>query len=193
MDQSDVTSEVVIQDLSTYQLVRDIPRRHCVMLAKFDDYVLNDDEIDEIAGYAYLITKDVGRPEPDSYQEALEDLDSDKWLLATDEEMKSLMKNHTWVLVDRVKTQKPIGCRWVFKRKSGIFGVERPKFKARLVAKGYSPKEGVDFQEIFSPVVKHVFILFLLSMVVYFDMELQHLDVKTTYSYSDEIIYMEQP
>lgn len=65
------------------------------------------------------------------------------------------MKNKTWILVDRVATQKPIGCKWVFKRKVGITGVEAPIFKARLVAKRYSEKEGVDYYEIFSPVVKH--------------------------------------
>jgi len=50
------------------------------------------------------------------------------------------MKNKTWILVERNKQQKPIGCKWVFKRKAGIAGVEGPRFKARLVAKGYSQK-----------------------------------------------------
>jgi len=91
--------------------------------------------------------------------------------------MESLMKNKTWILVDMNKEQKPIGCK-VFKRKAGIIGVESSRFKARLVAKGYSQKEGIDYQEIFSPVVKHVSISFFLSMVTHFDMELQQMDVK---------------
>jgi len=89
------------------------------------------------------------------------------------------MKNKTWSLVDRDEKQKPIGCKWVFKRKPGIVGVEGPRFKARVVAKGYSQKEGVDYQEIFSPVVKHVSIRFLLSIIAHLDMELQQMDVKT--------------
>ncbi|CAA7028219.1 unnamed protein product [Microthlaspi erraticum] len=109
--------------------------------------------------------------------------------------MESLFKNKTWKLVDRVATQRPIGCRWIFTRKAGIVGVENPRFKARLVAKGYSQKEGIDYQEIFSPVVKHVSVRFLLSMVVHFNMELQQMDVKTAFlhGYLDETIYMEQP
>ena len=105
-------------------------------------------------GFAYLMMEDAGRPEPGSYQEALEDPDSELWMGAADEEMESLIKNGTWVLVDRVKDQKPIGCRWIFKRKAGIAGVEDPRYKGRLVAKGYAQKEGVDFQEIFFPVCK---------------------------------------
>jgi len=89
------------------------------------------------------------------------------------------MKNKTWSLVDRDEKQKPIGCKWVFKRKPRIVGVEGLRFKARVVAKGYSQKEGVDYQEIFSPVVKHVSIRFLLSIVAHLDMELQQMDVKT--------------
>ena len=109
--------------------------------------------------------------------------------------MESLMKNKTWILVDRNKEQKPIGCKWVFKRKAGITGVEGPRFKDKLVAKGYSQKEGIDYQEIFSPVVKHVSIRFFLSMVTHFDMELQQMDVKTAFlhGFLDETIYMEQP
>lgn len=188
------TGPSVSEDLSDYQLVRDRAKRQIRQPTKFKDYqVYEGDEV--IAGFAYLMKEDAGRPEPSSYREALEDPDSELWTKAADEEMESLIKNKTWVLVDRVKGQKLIGCKWLFKRKSGIAGVEDPRYKGRLVAKGYSQKEGVDFQEIFSPVAKHVSIRFLLSTVVHFDMELQQMDVKTAFlhGYLDEDIYMEQP
>lgn len=182
------------QDLSDYQLARDRGRRQVRQPSKYKDYQQYEGD-DEIAGFAYLMIEDAGRPEPGSYQEALEDPDSELWIQAADEEMESLLKNKTWILVDRVMGQKPIGCKWVFKRKAGIAGVEDPRFKGRLVAKGYAQKEGVDFQEIFSPVAKHVSIRFILSMVVHFDMELQQMDVKTAFlhGYLDEDIYMDQP
>ncbi|KAL0793897.1 hypothetical protein Bca101_065274 [Brassica carinata] len=181
-------------DVSDYQLVRDRVKRQIRQPAKFKDYQVYEGD-EEIAGFAYLIIEDAGRSEPRSYQEAMEDPDSDLWTQAADEEMESLRKNGTWVLVDRVKGHKPIGCKWIFKRKAGIAGVEDPRHKGRLVAKGYSQKEGVDFQEIFSPVAKHVSIRFILSMVVHFDMELQQMDVKTAFlhGFLDEDIYMEQP
>jgi hypothetical protein len=36
------------------------------------------------------------------------------------------------------KGAKPVGCKWIFKKKEGILGVEDARFKVRLVAKGYS-------------------------------------------------------
>ncbi|CAM8892800.1 unnamed protein product [Rhodiola kirilowii] len=63
-------------------------------------------------------------------------------------EMESLIKkNETWELVDRPKGQRLVRSKWIFKRKEGIPGVEKPRLKARLVAKGFTQKEGIDFIE----------------------------------------------
>ena len=87
--------------------------------------------------------------------------------------MTSLDKNQTWKLVKRPSKRKVIGCKWVFKLKSGIPGVEKPRFKARLVAKGYSQRESIDYQDVFSPIVKHVSIRFMLSILVNQNLELE--------------------
>lgn len=44
------------------------------------------------------------------------------------------------------------------------------------MAKGFAQKEGVEYNEIFSPVVKHTSIRVLLSLVAHGDLELQQLD-----------------
>ena len=69
------------------------------------------------------------------------------------------------------------------------------RFKARLVAKGFSQKEEIDYNEIFSPVVKHSSICILLALVTQFDLELQKIDVKTAFlhGYLEVIICMDQP
>ncbi|CAM8895689.1 unnamed protein product [Rhodiola kirilowii] len=51
------------------------------------------------------------------------------------EEMESLSKNMTWEIMDKPSKARLVGCKWVFKRKDGIPGVEAPRLKARLVAK----------------------------------------------------------
>ena len=44
-----------------------------------------------------------------------------------------------------------IGCKWVYKLKPEILGVEKVRFKARLVAKGYSQVKGIDYHDVYSP------------------------------------------
>ena len=110
------------------------------------------------------------------------------------EEMDSLEKNKTWELVKLPKDRKTVGCKWVFKLKKGVDGkVER--YKAILVAKGYAQMEGIDYHEIFSPVFKLVSIRIVLTLVPLLDLEVEQLDVKTTFLHGDldEEIYMEQP
>lgn len=111
------------------------------------------------------------------------------------EEIKCLQKNQTWELVEPLKNMRIVGCKWVFKRKPCIPGVEKARFKARLVAKGFSQKEGVDYSEVFSPVVKHSSIRTLLAIVVCYGLELEQPDVKTAFLHGEleEQIYMHQP
>lgn len=52
------------------------------------------------------------------------------------------------------------------------------KRKVTLVARGFTQKEGVDFNEIFSPIVKHSTIIILLAMVALLDSKLEQMDVK---------------
>ena len=49
--------------------------------------------------------------------------------------MESIMSNHTWELIDLPPASKPIGCKWVFRRKYHIDGTLLT-YKARLSAKG---------------------------------------------------------
>ena len=70
-------------------------------------------------------------------------------------------------------------------QEKGIPGFEATRFKAHLVAKGFSQREGIDFNEVFSPIVKHSSIRVLLAMVALFDLELEQLDVKITFLHGD--------
>jgi len=67
--------------------------------------------------------------------------------------------------------------------------------KVRLVAKGYAQREVIDYNEVFSPVVKNSSIHILLTLAARYDYELDQLDVKTAFLHGDlEVeIYMTQP
>eukprot|EP00253_Pinus_taeda_P028829 PITA_28829 len=109
-------------------------------------------------------------------------------------EMASLHKNEAWDLVELLARRKPIGNKWVFKKKTNVEG-KVEKYKAWLVEKGYSQVPGIDFGDIFSPVAKVTSIRLLLSVAAAFDFEVEQMDVKTTFLHGDleEEIYMKQP
>ncbi|GKA43986.1 retrotransposon protein, putative, ty1-copia subclass [Tanacetum coccineum] len=146
--------------------------------------------------YALNVAEDIeGNMEPSTYSEAIISTEFNKWLTAMHDEMESLDKNGTWELVKFPEEKKPIKCKWIFKRKEGITPSKDVRFKARLLAKGFSQIPGIDFTDVFSPVVKHSSIHTLLSIVAMHDYELEQLDVKTTFLHGEleEDIYMEQP
>ena len=97
-----------------------------------------------------------------------------------DLEMDSMYSNQVWELVDLPEGVKPIGCKWIYKRMRGAYGrVET--YKERLVAKGYTQKEGIDYEETFSPVAMLKSIRILLSIVAHLDYEIWQMVVKTTF------------
>jgi len=53
------------------------------------------------------------------------------------------------------------------------------RYKARSVAEGYAQKEGINYNDVFSSVVKHSSICILLALTAQYDYELDQLDVKT--------------
>jgi hypothetical protein len=69
------------------------------------------------------------------------------------------------------------------------------RYKARLVAKGYTQKEGVDYEEIFSPVVRFASVRLILAIVANLNLELYQMDIKTAFLNGklNEEIYMDQP
>ncbi|KAK1627376.1 hypothetical protein QYE76_001691 [Lolium multiflorum] len=133
--------------------------------------------------------------EPATYTEAVASVDRVKWISAMQEEMQSLDKNGTWDVVPLPKQKKVVRCKWIFKRKEGLSPSEPPRFKARLVAKGFSQIPGIDYNDVFSPVVKHSSIRAFFGIVAMRDLELEQLDVKTAFLHGEleEEIYMDQP
>lgn len=89
------------------------------------------------------------------------------------------MANHRWDLVLLPTKRKTL----------------QKRYKARLVVKGYAEQKGIDFTKIFSPVVKMTSIRVVLGLVAIRDLELEQLDVKTTFLHGDleEELYMMQP
>ena len=110
--------------------------------------------------------------DPRTVKEAVDSEDGKLWKEAMVDEMASLHKNEAWDLVELPAGRKPIGSKWVFKKKTNAEG-KVEKYKARLVAKGYSQVPGIDFGDIFSPIAKVTSIRLLLSVAAAFDFEVE--------------------
>ena len=151
--------------------------------------------IDDYVVYLQESDFDIGiRKDPVSFSQAMESDDSSKWMEGMNEELKSMVHNGVWDLIELPNSCKPVGCKWVFKKKRDAKGnIER--FKARLVAKGFTQKEGIYYKDTFSPVSKKDSLRIIMALVAHFDLELHQMDVKTAFLNGnlDEDIYMEQP
>jgi hypothetical protein len=87
-----------------------------------------------------------------------------------------------------------IGSKWIYKIKHVAYGSVE-KFKAWFVAKGFSQKEGVDYNETFSPVARYTSIGVVISIAAKMGWKIHQMDVKTTFlnGIIEEEVYIEQP
>ncbi|KAM1561756.1 hypothetical protein ACFX1Z_004844 [Malus domestica] len=132
--------------------------------------------------------------DPMTYHQAMQSPQKVLWQAAMKEELDSMSKNSVWSLVQSPPNIKAIGCKWVFKTKRDAEGrIER--YKVRLVAKGFTQREGVDYNDTFSPVSSKDSMRVIMALTAHFDLELHQMDVKTAFLNGDlyEDIFMVQP
>jgi len=112
-----------------------------------------------------------------------------RWLESYLEELKLLKDRDVYEIVDLPKRRKVVKNCWVFNIKPDDY------YQSHLVAKGFSQVEGIDFDELFSPVVHYETAQLLLAVAALENLDIQSIDIKTAYLYGDldKEIYMEQP
>nr|GEX95798.1 zinc finger, CCHC-type [Tanacetum cinerariifolium] len=147
------------------------------------------DQVGSQYSYCYSIEED-----PRTYNEAIQSQDVAFWKDAIDDEIRSIMENNTWVLSDLPSGCKPLGCKWIFKKKMKVDGTIY-KFKARLVIEGFRQKEGIDYFDTYAPVACITAINFLLNLAAIHNLVIHQIDVKTAFLNGDldEEVYMKQP
>ncbi|KAK8685701.1 hypothetical protein V6N13_041698 [Hibiscus sabdariffa] len=108
--------------------------------------------------------------------------------------MDSMSENQVWTLVEPPEGIKPIGCKWVFKKKTDMDGNVQT-YKGRLVTKGFRQIHGVNYDETFSPVAMFKSIRILLAIAAFHDYEIWKMDAKTAFLNGklEEDVYMTQP
>ncbi|KAJ9550828.1 hypothetical protein OSB04_014873 [Centaurea solstitialis] len=141
--------------------------------------------------YQYCFNVD---EDPKTYSEAMASRDAAFWKEAIQDEIDSIMQNHTWDLSDLPPGCKPLNSKWIFKRKMKVDG-SIDKYKARLVIQGFRQKEGIDFFDTYAPVARITTIRLLLALAAIHNLVVHQMDVKTAFLNGElnEEIYMRQP
>ena len=129
--------------------------------------------------------------EPLSYTEAAHE---EVWRRAMREEILAIDKNNTWESVIPPPNCRPIGLKWIFKLKKNPQG-EVIKHEARLVVKGYSQRKGINYDEIYAPIVRFDTIRILIALAALKGWQIHHLDIKSAFLNGEinEVIHVKQP
>lgn len=126
-----------------------------------------------------------------TYDQALSGSDRDHWLEAINEEKEAIRKNNTWTVMEasKVTEAKPLSSRWVLKVK------DDGRYRARLVIKGCEQLKGLDFEEVYSPVVSNVSLRILFAIAASKNLYIMSLDIKTAFLHGElkETIYIYPP
>ncbi|KAL0435451.1 UNVERIFIED_CONTAM: Retrovirus-related Pol polyprotein from transposon TNT 1-94 [Sesamum radiatum] len=147
------------------------------------------DEVSTLYPYCFNVEDD-----PKTFDEAMKSQDVAFWKEAINDEMDSIMGNNTWVLADLPPGCKPLGCKWIFKKKMKVDGIIE-KFKARLVIQGFRQKPGIDYFDTYAPVARISTIRLLIALASIHSLVIHQMDVKTAFLNGDldEKVYMKQP
>ena len=110
-----------------------------------------------------------------------------QWLAAIAKEIQGLVDMQTWELIPRA--DMPTGanlmrCHFIFTVKRNADG-SIEKFKARLVADGNTQKAGVDFDRVFSTVIKSQTIRLVLAIAAAEDWNTSSIDIRQAYLQAD--------
>lgn len=124
---------------------------------------------------------------PTSYNEAMASKNHEKWEEAMNKEMHCLLKNKTWVSVEKPKDKKTLDLKWVYTIKNDEL------FKARIVVRGYQQDELID--DIYSPVAKMQSLKILLAYCCNKGLIIYQMDVETAFLNGKvkSEVYVKQP
>jgi hypothetical protein len=110
------------------------------------------------------------------------------------EEYRAIIKNNVWDIVPKPKDKSMVSSKWIYKI---IHVADRSveKLEAIFVAKGFIQKEGIDYEENFSPIARYTSIRAIISLSFVLGWKLHQMDVKKTFLNGkiEQEVCLEQP
>ncbi|GJS05826.1 putative ribonuclease H-like domain-containing protein [Tanacetum coccineum] len=154
-------------------------------------YIYNQNRTNHKAHQNCLLGCFLSQEEPKTISQALED---ESWVEAMQEELLQFKLQKVWILVDLPFGKKAIGTKWVFRNKRDERSIFM-KNKARLVAQGFRQEEGINYDEVFAPVVRIEAIRLFLAFASFMGFHVYQMDVKSAFLYGtiEEEVYVHQP
>ena len=123
--------------------------------------------------------------DPQSFKEAMLSPAKAKWEEAMADEVETMRVRDVFEAVPTPENAKILGTRWVYKTQRDMDG-NPVRYRARLVVQGNRQRFGIDYDEVFSPVVNFVIIrLFFILLVINRNWVDAHLDIKCAYLYGN--------
>jgi hypothetical protein len=134
---------------------------------------------------------DLLEEEPTCFEESIQ---RKEWADAMTEEYQSIMKNEVWEIVPRPKNKDVVSSRWLFKIKHVVDG-SIEKYKAIFVTRGFSHKEGIDYEETFTPMARYTLIKTIIALAAKMKWKLHQINVKIAFLNGaiEEEVYIEKP
>jgi hypothetical protein len=188
-----------------------IPRYTDVFVSKVDSFSKSDGHDANMAYLAELHTGqdsgdiDISDPriyaakrksDPDmpTFHEAMKGANAEDYNAAMKMEVKGLLSQKTWKTRPISDATKVIKSTWVFKLKRLPDGTPS-KFKARFCVRGDLQTEGVDYFEIYAPVVQYCTVRMLLTLTIREGWATRQVDYTDAFAQAEmgETVYVEPP
>lgn len=156
--------------LTHYLLSRKVQKTYCSLKRYSNSLLAFEFECVDLIDYVLSIASNINDDcEPMSFIDVMNSSNVSNRRSAMNDEINTLNKNTSWIIVERPKNVKVLGSIWPFKMKERIKDVEPTRYTARLIAQGFAQRKGIDLNDLFSLVVKFTSIKIWLSLSAQFD------------------------
>nr|GEX45969.1 putative ribonuclease H-like domain-containing protein [Tanacetum cinerariifolium] len=147
-----------------------------------------------ISAVLLLLSESIRTIQKEELKKIYDALKDSSWVEAMQEELLQFKIQNVWILVDCPERARPIGTKWVLKNKKDKRGIVI-RNKVRLVAQGHTHEEGINYEEVFTPVTRIEAIKLFLAYASFMGFTVYQMDVKSAFLYGtiDEEVYVMQP
>jgi hypothetical protein len=163
-------------------------------IKNYQDLVNGKETLEQEISLLQCMENSLATDSPKTYEEAMNSIFIERWRDAINDELNSINQHQIWTDEFDSVDSRPCTTKWIFTIKRDERG-NPIRWKARLVVRGFEQQEGIDFNEIFAPVLKYNSLKAIVVTAAAEDLEIEQLDINTAFLYGElkEQIYIYAP